>query len=132
MTSGGTILYVDDDAALARLVQRALTRRGHQVVLAADAEQGLAAVAAGGIDVVALDHTTFSFGTPSVSKKVRKNGPVEYMFITRGRPMRTFERSAWERWKPRLNARRAMRRNGSFLTSTSLLELPAGGSGAGS
>lgn len=56
MTSGGTILYVDDDAALARLVQRALTRRGHQVVLAADAEAGLAAVAAGGIDVVALDH----------------------------------------------------------------------------
>lgn len=56
MSTGGTILYVDDDAALARLVQRALVRRGHDVVLASDADAGLAAVAAGGIDVVALDH----------------------------------------------------------------------------
>ena len=56
MSTAGRVLYVDDDAALARLVQRALVRRGHDVVLATDAGEGLAVVMAGGIDVVALDH----------------------------------------------------------------------------
>jgi two-component sensor histidine kinase len=50
------ILYVDDDPALARLVQRALVRRGHDVAHAASAEAGLERLGAGGIDVIALDH----------------------------------------------------------------------------
>ncbi|MFK8251919.1 sensor histidine kinase [Ancylobacter terrae] len=50
------VLYVDDDPALARLVQRSLSRRGYAVVTAADAASGLARIAEGGIDVVALDH----------------------------------------------------------------------------
>jgi two-component sensor histidine kinase len=50
------ILYIDDDAALARLVQRALARRGYEVEHAPSAEAGLARLRAGGIDVIALDH----------------------------------------------------------------------------
>ncbi len=50
-----TLLYIDDDEALARLVERGLTRTGFKVVHAANAEQGLARLKAGGIDVVALD-----------------------------------------------------------------------------
>lgn len=50
-----TLLYIDDDAALARLVDRGLTRAGFKVVHAAGGEQGLARLAQGGIDVVALD-----------------------------------------------------------------------------
>ena len=50
------ILYVDDDPGLGRLVQRALRTRGYAVELAPDGEAGLARLAAGGIDVVALDH----------------------------------------------------------------------------
>lgn len=50
------VLYVDDDPALSRLVQRALARRGYTVATAADAASGLARIAAGDIDVVALDH----------------------------------------------------------------------------
>jgi two-component sensor histidine kinase len=50
------VLYVDDDPALTRLVQRALARRGYTVATAADAASGLARIAEGGIDVVALDH----------------------------------------------------------------------------
>jgi two-component sensor histidine kinase len=50
-----TLLYVDDDAALARLVERSLTRLGFKVVHAADGQHGLDRIARGGIDVVALD-----------------------------------------------------------------------------
>jgi two-component sensor histidine kinase len=50
-----TLLYVDDDAALARLVDRGLTRQGFKVVHAADGRQGLERLAEGGIDVIALD-----------------------------------------------------------------------------
>jgi len=51
-----SILYVDDDPGLTRLVQRALGRRGYRVDGAGNSEEGLARVAQGGIDVVALDH----------------------------------------------------------------------------
>lgn len=50
------VLYIDDDPALARLVQRALARRGYAVATAMDAATGLARIAEGGIDVVVLDH----------------------------------------------------------------------------
>jgi two-component sensor histidine kinase len=50
-----TLLYIDDDAALARLVERGLTRLGLRVVHAAGGEQGLERLQQGGIDVVALD-----------------------------------------------------------------------------
>lgn len=54
-----TLLYIDDDGALARLVDRGLTRRGYRVVHAASGEEGLERIrrasAEGGIDVVALD-----------------------------------------------------------------------------
>jgi len=47
---------VDDDAGLRRLVQRALARRGFDVVTAGDAEEGLAMLAAERFDLVAIDH----------------------------------------------------------------------------
>jgi two-component sensor histidine kinase len=50
-----TLLYIDDDAGLARLVDRGLTRHGFKVVHAADGREGLERLAQGGIDVVALD-----------------------------------------------------------------------------
>ena len=50
-----TLLYIEDDAALARLVTRGLTRQGFKVVHAASGEAGLARIEQGGIDVVALD-----------------------------------------------------------------------------
>lgn len=50
------VLYIDDDPALARLVQRSLERKGFRVSHASSGEEGLKIVQAGGIDVVALDH----------------------------------------------------------------------------
>ena len=54
-TETPTLLYIDDDAALARLVDRGLTRLGFRVLQAASGEAGLARIAQGGVDVVALD-----------------------------------------------------------------------------
>src|SRR5947207_7288334 len=50
-----TLLYIDDDAALARLVDRGLKRRGLKVVHAPSGTDGLERIREGGIDVVALD-----------------------------------------------------------------------------
>src|SRR5471030_3231952 len=50
------ILYVDDDAGLCRLVQKDLERQGYVVEIATDGAGGVARIAQGGIDVVALDH----------------------------------------------------------------------------
>jgi two-component sensor histidine kinase len=54
-TTASTLLYIDDDEALARLVNRGLTRLGFNVVHAGSGEAGLARLHEGGIDVVALD-----------------------------------------------------------------------------
>ena len=50
------LLYVDDDVALARLVQKDLQRHGYEVHHAADAEAGLARLRVERYDLVALDH----------------------------------------------------------------------------
>jgi two-component sensor histidine kinase len=50
-----TLLYIEDDKALARLVDRGLTRLGLNVVHAGSGTEGLQRLAEGGIDVVALD-----------------------------------------------------------------------------
>jgi DNA-binding response OmpR family regulator len=51
-----SILYIDDDPGLTRLVQKALGRRGYLVEASSTGESGLARLALGGIDVIALDH----------------------------------------------------------------------------
>ena len=50
------ILYIDDDPGLCRLVQKDLERQGYVVEIAVDGASGLARIAQGGIDVIALDH----------------------------------------------------------------------------
>ena len=50
------ILYVDDDPGLARLVQKALERHGHNFEHVSSGEAGLERIAQGGVDVVVLDH----------------------------------------------------------------------------
>jgi len=50
------VLYIDDDPALARLVQRMMERRGYLFEHAETGEAGLERLLAGGVDVVVLDH----------------------------------------------------------------------------
>jgi two-component sensor histidine kinase len=54
-TETPTLLYIDDDKALARLVDRGLTRLGLKVIHAGSGTEGLDRLAQGGIDVIALD-----------------------------------------------------------------------------
>ncbi len=53
---GTRVLYIDDDTSLGRLVEKTLGRKGFVVTLADGADAGLARLAEGGVDVVALDH----------------------------------------------------------------------------
>src|SRR5665213_3446549 len=55
-TTRPRILYIDDDPGLCRLVQKDLERQGYVVEIAIDGASGVARIAQGGIDVVALDH----------------------------------------------------------------------------
>ncbi len=50
------LLYIDDDAAFARLVARALGRQGFEVTHAAGGDEGLEALRSGQFDAIALDH----------------------------------------------------------------------------
>ncbi len=51
------LLYIDDDAGLARLVQKDLARHGYEVVCRHDGEAGLACLKEQGpFDAIALDH----------------------------------------------------------------------------
>ena len=50
-----TLLYIDDDAGLGRLVQRGLARQGFHVEHCDNGEAGIARIRQGGIDVIALD-----------------------------------------------------------------------------
>ena len=51
-----SVLFIDDDAGLRRLAQRALARRGYDVTIAAGGEEGVALAAAHAFDLVAVDH----------------------------------------------------------------------------
>jgi two-component sensor histidine kinase len=51
-----SVLYIDDDAGIARLVERYLGRQGYLVATAPDGATGLSKLAGGNFDVVALDH----------------------------------------------------------------------------
>jgi two-component sensor histidine kinase len=50
------VLYVDDDAALARLVQKTLEPRGYAFEHCSSGTDAIARLTKGGVDVVALDH----------------------------------------------------------------------------
>jgi len=56
MSEEPRVLYIDDDAALRRLAQRSLERRGYRVELAASGAEGVRLAADGGFDLVAVDH----------------------------------------------------------------------------
>jgi two-component sensor histidine kinase len=78
-----TILYVDDDPDLARLIERVLTRRGYNVESAANSEEGLARLRQGGIDVVALDHLLpTGTGLDFLNELNRQPSPPPVVYVT--------------------------------------------------
>jgi two-component sensor histidine kinase len=83
MSATPTLLYVDDDKALARLVERGLTRHGFCVEHAPDGESGLARIAQGGIDVIALDqYMTGLDGLETLERIQAIPGAPPVVFVT--------------------------------------------------
>jgi two-component sensor histidine kinase len=78
-----TALYIDDDAALARLVQRGLKRQGFNVEHASDGETGLARIRQGGIDVIALDQYMPGLDGLETLARIRAiENPPPVVFVT--------------------------------------------------
>lgn len=50
------ILYIDDDPGLSRLVQRNLTQKGYEVIVAGNGDEGMRKLGEHRFDAVALDH----------------------------------------------------------------------------
>ncbi len=85
-----TILYIDDDATLARLVERGLKRQGFNVVHAADGESGIARLADGNIDVIALDqHMPGLDGLETLEKIMRIPSAPPVVFVTASQDSKT-------------------------------------------
>ena len=78
-----TLLYIDDDADLARLVERGLKKQKFAVEHAANGERGLARIRQGGIDVVALDqHMPGLDGLETLSEILKIPGAPPVVFVT--------------------------------------------------
>ncbi|MGJ4900362.1 sensor histidine kinase [Bradyrhizobium sp. HKCCYLS2058] len=78
-----TLLYIDDDAALARLVERGLKRLGFTVEHASDGSAGLQRLERGGIDVVALDQYMPGFdGLETLERIMALPEPPPVVFVT--------------------------------------------------
>ena len=82
-TAPPTLLYIEDDAGLARLAQRGLTRLGYVVEHAIDGQAGLARLAQGGIDVIALDqHMPGLDGLETLERIMEMPGAPPVVFVT--------------------------------------------------
>jgi two-component sensor histidine kinase len=78
-----TLLYIDDDAALARLVERGLGRLGFKVEHAPDGSEGLKRLQTGGIDVVALDQYMPGLdGLETLERIMALSDPPPVVFVT--------------------------------------------------
>jgi len=76
------ILYIDDDEGLCRLVARGLGRRGYDVVTAISGEAGVEVAAAGGVDLIAVDHYMPGFdglATLTALREAPDTAPVIYV-----------------------------------------------------
>lgn len=76
------VLYLDDDLAIVRLVQKALGRLGHTVEHAEDADSAMRMLADGSFDAVVLDHYLRSTTGHDVLQRFRAEGielPVVYV-----------------------------------------------------
>lgn len=78
-----TVLYIDDDPALGRLVQRILKRKGYAVEHVGHAEAGLARIRAGGVDAVILDHDLgTSLGLELLAQLAELEGAPPVVYVT--------------------------------------------------
>ncbi len=76
-SGGGRILLVEDEDTVRAVAERALTRQGYEVTVAADGEEGLDHVrAAGQFDLVVSDVVMPSMDGPAMAREIRKVHPA--------------------------------------------------------
>jgi PAS domain S-box-containing protein len=78
------ILYMEDDAAAARLLRKRLERVGYVVDVARDGEEGLAMYAAGSYDVVAVDQNMPVYDGLEVIHLMASQGPLPPTIMVTG------------------------------------------------
>ena len=78
------ILYMEDDAGLARLLQRRLERAGYVVTLARDGAEGLALYDAGSYDIVAVDQNMPIHDGLEVIRTLTLRGPLPPVIMVTG------------------------------------------------
>ena len=84
-TGTETILVVDDEAPVRAAIERALTRAGHTVLVAADGNEALAILEThtGGVDLVVSDIVMPNLGGLDFYRIMRAGlGPVRFLLIS--------------------------------------------------
>ncbi len=75
-SSGGRVLLVEDEDMVRAVAERALVRAGYTVTTAADGEEGLEKVEAGGhFDIIVSDVVMPGMNGPAMAREVRKKLP---------------------------------------------------------
>ena len=78
------VLYMEDDAGLARLVQKQLERAGYAVDIARDGEEGLAMYATGSYEVVAVDQKMPGHDGLGAIRRLASMGPLPPIVMVTG------------------------------------------------
>jgi DNA-binding response OmpR family regulator len=82
MAESSTILLVDDEESVRKVLTFPLERDGHQVVQAIDGEDALARFGAGGIDLVVLDLMLPKLDGLEVCRRLRAESEVPIIMLT--------------------------------------------------
>ncbi|MHB8874198.1 MAG: response regulator [Myxococcaceae bacterium] len=90
----GRILVIDDDHSARLLLERVLTRAGHEVEAAVDGEQGLGLLARGRFDLLVVDKNLPGMDGLAVLKKARALQPSLLAVMVTGFPTRESETAA--------------------------------------
>ncbi len=78
------LLYMEDDAGIARLVQKTLERAGYRVTLAYDGAEGLSLYDSGEFDVVAVDQHMPNYDGLEVIRQLLARGPLPPVIMITG------------------------------------------------
>ncbi|MGL4811345.1 MAG: response regulator, partial [Beijerinckiaceae bacterium] len=95
LTGQGTILLVEDEEAVRRFAERALTQRGYTVLVATNGAHGLevAQSHAGPIDLVLSDVVMPEMDGPSMARELRTLRPDARFIFMSGHAEDAFEKS---------------------------------------
>jgi PAS domain S-box-containing protein/putative nucleotidyltransferase with HDIG domain len=78
------ILYIEDDAGIARLLQKHLARGGYRVDIASDGEEGIAKYRGGSYDILFVDQSLPDYDGLQVIRTLAAQGPLPPIVMITG------------------------------------------------